>query len=77
MGLREVVSISLPPQRARELRRTASDEGVTVSEFLRIAVTQKLRIDHWKKIRKRGAQTARKFKISPEEIEAIVDEFRE
>ena len=77
MSQREVISISLPPHRLKELREVVAEEGISMSEFLRKAAVQKLRSTQWKKIRKKGALTAKKFKISPEDIEAIVDEFRE
>jgi len=78
MAQRAIISISLSPDRAEELREAVAQEGITVSEFLRDAVAQKLRANQWKKIRRKGAKTAKKFKISNEDqIEAIVDEFRE
>ncbi len=77
MSQREVISFSLPRNQAKELKKTIAREKVTLSKFLRDALAQKLRVSRWKKIRRKGALTAKKHRISPEDIEAIVDEFRQ
>ena len=77
MRQREVISFSLPPDGLRALRKAVAREGIKLSEFIRDAVAQKLRSLEWKRIRRKGAETAKKYKISPEDVEAIVDEFRD
>ncbi len=77
MPQREVISFSLSPDRAKALKKAVAEAGISLSEFLRDALTQKIKLSQWKKIRQKGAKTAKKFRVSPEDIEAIVDEFRE
>lgn len=76
MRQREVISFSLPPQWARSLKKAVREEGMSLSSFLREAILTRLRQREWKKIRRQGARTAKKFAISPEDLEEIVDEFR-
>lgn len=73
----QIVSFSLSPEWVRELKSEVAREGVSLSEFLRRAIAQKLRATQWKRIRRKGAATAKKFRVSPEDIEEIVDQFRE
>lgn len=77
MRQREIISFSLPADRAKALKQAVNQSGMSLSEFLRDAISRKLLANDWKKIRRKGAQTAKKYKISPEGIEKIVDEFRE
>ncbi len=77
MRQREVISFSLPPEGARALKQAVVREGVKLSEFLRAAVTQKIRMLEWKRIRRKGAEAAKKFRVSPEDLESIVDEYRD
>lgn len=76
MRQREIVSFSIPSDGLRELKKAVSDSRVSLSQFLREAVVQKVRAVEWKRVRRKGAETARRFRVSPEDIETIVDEFR-
>lgn len=73
----QVISFSLPPEWLRELKAEVGHQGVSLSEFVRKAIAQRLRASQWKRIRRKGAAAAKKFKVSPEDIEEIVDQFRE
>ena len=73
----EIISFSITPTWAKKIKKAAEIEGRSLSEYIRESVRQRLATQQWKSIRRLGTATAKKYSISPEDIESIVDEFRE
>lgn len=71
-----VISVSLAQSLADNLRDLVAREGISVTEFVRDAVRQRMQMFQWRKIRARGAAAAKRHAVSPEDVESIVDEFR-
>lgn len=76
-SIRQVLSFSLPPSELAQLRRSVKSSGATLSAFVREAIQRRLLDMQWREIRRLGKKTAKKFKVSPEDLEEIVDEFRD
>ena len=76
---REVMSISLPPQMAREYRQLAREKGETASELFRemyqFYKQQKLKQELYE-LQAYGAGKVREMGISEEEIEKLIFEDR-
>ncbi len=76
----KTLTVSLPPQIYEEIERLARLERKTKSELFRDMV--KLYEDHldeerWKRLRRLGRATARKYRVSSEQdIEKLVHEAR-
>lgn len=76
---RAVMTISLPPQMAREYRQLAREKGETASELFRemflFYKQQKLKRELYE-LQEYGAGRVREMGISEEEIERIIFEDR-
>lgn len=71
----EVISISLSKKTAEKLERVRQLYGQSRSALISSLINQTAEKDRWEKIYKKGAQTARKFKITSEEdIDRILHE---
>lgn len=77
MSSSTILSFSLPAKFARLVRHRAGLNGDTLSEFMRDALEQKMKTEAWKEFRAEGARSAKKYQVSPEDIENIVDRFRD
>ncbi len=71
----EVVSISLPKRIAKKLRVVSKIKGQSRSAFIASLIDKEAENERWKRIFKKGRETARKFNIASEEdIDRILHE---
>ncbi|NJD62815.1 MAG: CopG family transcriptional regulator [Deltaproteobacteria bacterium] len=81
MGSRQrvIVSVSLPPETAKEYKRIAKGKGTTASEFFREMFSfykrEKLE-EEFRSLQAYGARKAKKLKLTEEEIERLIFEGR-
>lgn len=69
----QTVTVSLPPDLAREVDRVARKEGRSRSEMFREALRQYLaRRERWDRIFAVGEQTAQKLGVSEQDVAAAV-----
>lgn len=69
----QTVTVSLPPDLAREVDRLARQEGRSRSEMFREALRQYLaRRDRWDRIFSVGEQTARGLAVTEQDVAAAV-----
>ncbi len=70
-----VISVSLPKKTAEKLEHVRKLSGQSRSAFITSLIDQTVEEQRWEKIYRRGAQTAREFKIiSEEDIDRIMHE---
>ncbi len=73
----KILTLSLPPEMAKQIAKLAKEEGMTRSEFFREALRQFIRKRRWEKIREYGARKAAQLGIKSEkDIEKLIDEYR-
>lgn len=71
------VTVSLPPELAREVDRVARSERRSRSEMFREALRQYLtRRDRWERIFSYGEEAARRSRIGEEDVAGIVKAAR-
>jgi len=69
----QTVTVSLPPELAREVDRAARKEGRSRSEMFREALRQYLaRRDRWDRIFSLGEQAAQRLNITEEDVTRAV-----
>lgn len=69
----QTVTVSLPPELAREIDRVARKEGRSRSEMFREALRQYLaRRDRWDRIFAVGEETARRLGVTEQDVTAAV-----
>jgi len=69
----QTVTVSLPPDLAREVDRVARKEGRSRSEMFREALRQYLaRRDRWDRIFTAGEQAARRLSVTEHDVVAAV-----
>ncbi len=69
----QTVTVSLPPELAREVDRVARREGRSRSEVFREALRQYLaRRDRWDRIFAVGEQAARRLAVTEQDVTAAV-----
>lgn len=76
MSGRKILTLSLPQDILREVNETAKDERLSKSELFRLAITDFIGRRKWEKAKKIGSKIAKEKKISEEDIESIMHEFR-
>ena len=76
MRTNKTLSLSLPPELAREAERIAKREGRTQSEIFREALRRYIQEQRWLDLRGYGAQQARKLGIREPEVERVIEEYR-
>lgn len=76
----KTITVSLPPQTAREVDRLAKAEKKTKSQLFRdmLAVYQEVRLEKdWQRLRKLGKETKKKAGIlSEEDLDRLIHEVR-
>ncbi len=72
----EVLSFSLLPQEARRIKKAAKATHKGLSDFLRDAAKRAAIAYEWRGFCQKGERSARQLRISPEEIEDLIDELR-
>ena len=72
----KVITFSLPPRMAEQVRQLMEDEGRTMSELIREALRQYMENKEQRSILRYGHRRAREMGISPEDVERLVDDYR-
>ncbi len=70
------ISISLPLPMCKFVEKLAKEESRTISELVREALRQYQSKTEWQKIRLWGSHLAKQKKLSPKDIENLIDEIR-
>ncbi len=70
------VTFSLPPDMADRVDEMMAQQGRSRSEFLREAVLRYIEECEWRGLLQYGEQTARQQGIGPEDVAALVEEYR-
>lgn len=76
MRTSKTLSLSLPPELAREAGRIAKREGRTRSELFREALRRYIQEQRWTDLRRYGAQQARKLGIREPDVQRLIEEYR-
>lgn len=76
MRTTRILSLSLPPDLAREAERVAKEEGRTKSELFREALRRYVEERRWRLLQRYGAERARKAGVTEADVERVVQEFR-
>ena len=72
----KVINISLPAELLEDIDQFAHSEKRSRSELLREAARQYIENRRWRRIRDLGARTARNLRLSEQDIERIIAEYR-
>jgi len=70
-------TISLPPEMAEKVRELMKKEKRTRSELFREALRRYLEEQEWKEIVRHGMMKAEEKRISEDQVEDIIDAYRE
>lgn len=73
----ETITFSLPPVMAKRMAKLMKIEGRTKSELLREALRDYIEKKEWKRLCRFGQMQARKLGITKDQVEDIVDEYRD
>jgi CopG family transcriptional regulator/antitoxin EndoAI len=76
MRTTRVLSLSLPPDLAREAERVAKQEGRTRSELFREALRRYVEDRRWRELQRYGAGRARRLGMTEADVERVVQEVR-
>ena len=76
MNGRRVLTLSLPYDLLKEIQAVAKDEHLSRSELFRRAVIDFIGKWKWQQAGKAGKRAAREMRISEEDIDRIVHDFR-
>ncbi len=76
MRTSKILSLSLPPELAREAECLAKREGRTKSELFREALRRYIQEQGWLDLRRYGDQQARTLGIREPEVERLIEEYR-
>ncbi len=76
MRTSKILSLSLPPELAREAARIAKREGRTRSELFREALRRYIQEQRWTDLRRYGAQRARILGVREPDVQRLIEEFR-
>jgi|GEM_PF-3481819 len=76
MAQRNIFSLSVPGDMLREMESIAKKEKLTKSQLFRMAINDLIGRLKWEKAVAFGRRMAREMKITEEDIEGIVHEFR-
>ena len=70
------ITFSLPPDMADRVDEMMTQQGRSRSEFLREAVLRYIEECEWRGLLQYGEQMARQRGIGPEDVAALVEEYR-
>jgi CopG family transcriptional regulator/antitoxin EndoAI len=77
MRTTKVMTLSLPPDMAKEIEQLLKDENRTRSELFREALRRYINDRRWLRIRQWGLSTSRRFRISTEEeVNTLIHRYR-
>ncbi len=71
-----LLSVSLPDDLADEIESLAEASGKTKSELVRDALRHQIRLERFSSLRRFGQDQAEAAGVGPEDIEALVDQYR-
>ncbi|MBI4334531.1 MAG: ribbon-helix-helix protein, CopG family [Chloroflexi bacterium] len=71
-----VITLSLPPDMAKQVEDLSREEGRTKSELFREALRRYIEEKRWARLYRYGELKAREKRLREEEIENIVDAHR-
>jgi CopG family transcriptional regulator/antitoxin EndoAI len=72
----EVMSISVPPELARDVAELATTERRSRSELVRDALRQYVLTSRWHRLRRAASLQALRLGLRPADVERLVDEAR-
>ena len=72
----KVITFSLPPEMAEQVRQVMAEEDRTMSQLIREALRLYMDDREWRVLVRYGQRRAREQGISPEDVERLVDELR-
>ena len=72
----KVITFSLPPEMAEQVRQVMQEEGRTMSELIREALRLYIDDREWRSLLHYGQRRARELGIAPEDVERLLDEYR-
>jgi metal-responsive CopG/Arc/MetJ family transcriptional regulator len=70
------ITLSLPPEMTKKIKKLMREEQRTRAELLREALRYYIEEKEWKKIYKYGESQTKKLGIKKENVERIIDEVR-
>lgn len=71
-----LLSVSVPDDLADEIESLAEASGKTKSELVRTALWRQIRLERFSALQRFGQDQAEAAGVGPEDIEALVDQFR-
>ena len=75
-GTTKVITFSLPPEMAEQVREEMAEEDRTMSQLIREALRLYMDDREWRSLVRYGQRRAREQGIAPEDVERLVDELR-
>ena len=72
----KTITFSLPPDMVERLDQAIQGQGRSRSEFLREAVVRYIEECEWRQLLRYGEEQARAQGIGPEDVAALVEEYR-
>jgi metal-responsive CopG/Arc/MetJ family transcriptional regulator len=72
----KTITFSLPSEMATKVEKVRIEEGRTMSELVREALTRYLQEREWREVFSYGEQRSAELDISPEDVETLIDEHR-
>ena len=75
-GTTKVITFSLPPEMAEQVREVMAEEDRTMSQLIREALRLYMDDREWRSLVRYGQRRAREQGIAPEDVERLVDELR-
>ena len=72
----KVITFSLPPEMAEQVRQLMKEEDRTMSGLIREALRLYMQEAEWRRLQRYGTRRAGEQGIGPEDVERLVDEYR-
>ncbi len=72
----EVITFSLPPEMAEQVRQLMKEEDRTMSGLIREALRLYMHEGEWRRLQRYGQRRGREQGIAPEDVERLVDDYR-
>ena len=72
----KVITFSLPPEMAEQVKQVMAEEDRTMSSLIREALRLYMDDREWRSLVRYGQRRAREQGIAPEDVERLVEELR-
>ena len=72
----KVITFSLPPEMAEQVKQVMAEEDRTMSSLIREALRLYMDDREWRSLVRYGQRRAREQVIAPEDVERLVEELR-